>query len=360
MNGNIKLTGGGSYYLRGIPAGCKYCMNGSKIVVFITGRCFTKCFYCPLSEKRKNGTQIYANEVQVNSVQDLIREAELIEAEGAGLTGGDPLYVFDETVKYIGLLKKHFGSKFHIHLYTTGHNLTSKRADTLIRSGLDEIRFHPSGAPLSKLKLFKDSAVKFGVEVPAIPGDEANLKKLIIFLEELGADFININELEFSDTNADELIRRGLKLKRGAIAAADGSQKTALKLLEWCDKNTEEIMVHYCPAELKDKVQLKNRFIRRGRNVRRPYEELDEEGLLIRGVIYLSEKHSIEGFRRLLVDKYEVPEEMIELDPLKKQIITAWYIVKELSKELAEKKVRAGIIKSYPTDDRFIVMSYYL
>ena len=360
MRDDLSQTLGGSLVLGSSPKGCEYCMKGSKIVVFMTGRCFAKCYYCPLSDIRKNSDTVYVNEVKAESDQIIIREAALIEAEGAGLTGGDPLLTFDKTLKYIKLLKDNFGSKFHIHLYTTGYNLNRERASALIRNGLDEIRFHPIGDVTDKIKLFQGTEIKFGCEIPAIPGDERRVENLVKFLERAGADFININELEFSETNASELKKRGLKLKKDSIAAVEGSEETALRILEWCRENTEEISVHYCPSWIKDGVQLRNRFLRRARNVRKPYEEIDGEGLLVRGVAYLDEMHNIEEVRNMLVKEYEVPEDMFEIDYFKKQVYTAWYIVEELAGELAKINIKSGIVKSHPTDDRFIVMSYYL
>ncbi len=360
MKDNIKRSIGGSYYLRSLPKGCEYCMKGSKIVIFVTGRCFAKCYYCPLSDNRKNSDIPYVDELEIKSDETILREARLIEAEGAGLTGGDPLLEFELTLKYIKLLKEGFGSKFHIHLYTTGYNLNRERADDLIKSGLDEIRFHPIGAFKDKIKLFQGSTVNIGCEIPSIPGEEEKTKKLISLLDEAGVNFININELEFSETNATELKKRGLNLKKDSVAAVEGSEETALKILEWSRRNTEKISVHYCPTWIKDGVQLKNRFLRRARNVKKLYEEVDEEGLLIRGFIQINEHHEIDEVKHMLIEEYEVPENMLEVNRSKREIYTAWYIVEELKNELEKFQIKTGIVKSYPTDDRFIVMSYYL
>ncbi|WEU40719.1 MAG: radical SAM protein [Candidatus Odinarchaeum yellowstonii] len=360
MREEIKRSIGGSYFIRTLPKGCEYCMKGSKIVVFITGRCFAKCYYCPLSENRRNSDEAYVNELKITTDETILREARLIEAEGAGLTGGDPLFKFELTIKYIKLLKERFGSKFHIHLYTTGFNLNREKAEMLIESGLDEIRFNPIGDFEDKIKLFKGSTMKLGCEIPAIPGEEEKIKKLIKTLDESGVDFININELEFSETNAGELKKRGLTLKKDSVAAAEGSEESALKILEWSRKNTEKISVHYCPTWIKDGVQLKNRFLRRARNVKKSYEEVDEEGLLVRGVIYAEKQINIDELKRLLIEKYEVPENMLDVNRHEREVYTAWYIVEELKSELEKFKIKTGIVKSYPTDDRLKVIAYYL
>ena len=105
----INKTRFGSYSLNGIPNGCKYCINGEKLVLFITGVCKTGCIYCPLSNLRKGKDTIWANEKQCNSVSDVIEEAKESNAKGAGITGGDPLVELERTIEYARALKKEFG-----------------------------------------------------------------------------------------------------------------------------------------------------------------------------------------------------------------------------------------------------------
>ena len=89
------------------------------MVLFVYGYCDQRdCFYCPLGENRKNVTEVYANERQVEDDRDLIEEAERMDALGASFTGGEPQEVMDRTTRYISLLKEEFGEDFHTHLYT--------------------------------------------------------------------------------------------------------------------------------------------------------------------------------------------------------------------------------------------------
>ena len=113
------------YYskIKGIlPKGCRMCVKGEKLVLFITGFCPRRCYFCPLSEKKFGKDVVFADEWKIknpDNPEELIKEAKLINAKGAGITGGDPLTKINRCVKYIKLLKKHFTKKFHIHLYTT-------------------------------------------------------------------------------------------------------------------------------------------------------------------------------------------------------------------------------------------------
>src|SRR3989344_4323951 len=94
-----------SYCLNGIAEGCKYCVKGRKLVLFISGICKIGCYYCSLSEKRKNRNIIWANEIECNSIKDVIEEAKESNATGAGITGGDPLLFLDRTLRYAKALK---------------------------------------------------------------------------------------------------------------------------------------------------------------------------------------------------------------------------------------------------------------
>ncbi|MDY0266356.1 MAG: radical SAM protein [Methanimicrococcus sp.] len=129
-------------YSRFLTNGCLCCRKGAKMVLFVTGVCHKDCFFCPLSEDRKNKDVIFANERAVYSDSDVLDEAHSMSAEGTGITGGEPLLETGRVLHYIRLLKEEFGNAHHIHLYTaTAPN--EKMIKDLAGAGLDEIRFHP-------------------------------------------------------------------------------------------------------------------------------------------------------------------------------------------------------------------------
>ncbi len=55
-----------------LPEGCKHCINGSKMVLLITGRCGTDCFYCPISPEKKGKDVMYANERKISAPRGYI------------------------------------------------------------------------------------------------------------------------------------------------------------------------------------------------------------------------------------------------------------------------------------------------
>ena len=85
---------------------------------------------------------MYANERKIEREDDLLLEADLMKAQGAGITGGDPLMKLERTTKYIKTLKTKYGKKFHVHLYTSLNLVTETALEQLYTAGLDEIRFH--------------------------------------------------------------------------------------------------------------------------------------------------------------------------------------------------------------------------
>ena len=77
--------------------------------------------------------------LRTRRIPGLLEEARLTRACGAGITGGDPLMDLDRCVDYITLLKKEFGKRFHIHLYTPLKLVSMSRLWLAsIRQALDE------------------------------------------------------------------------------------------------------------------------------------------------------------------------------------------------------------------------------
>jgi len=121
------------------------------MVLFVTGNCLRDCFFCPLSDERKNKDVVFANEQMILSDADILKQAHEMNAKGTGITGGEPLLEYDRVIHYITLLKKEFGKSHHIHLYTSMAP-TDSTLQGLAAAGLDEIRFHPPHDAWNKLE----------------------------------------------------------------------------------------------------------------------------------------------------------------------------------------------------------------
>ncbi|MBN2053191.1 radical SAM protein [Candidatus Woesearchaeota archaeon] len=355
--------------------GCKYCVEGEKLVLFVTGLCPARCDFCPVSDRKLYKDVIYANERQLENEKDakaIIEEAKACSAKGAGITGGDPLVKLDRAINYIKLLKKNFGRKFHIHLYTPLVLVNEKNLFRLCEAGLDEIRFHPKldkPEDWSRIMLAKNKKLKgkwnVGVEIPVIPGKEAETKLLIDFIADK-VDFLNLNELELAD-NAVWRNKKNIKCKDNLSYAIKGSDELAKKLLRYAVN--QGIRTHYCTCKLKDKVQLTKRIIRRAENVKQKFDVVAEDGMLTRGAFYLpemkpgfgyheklnsleiSEKKKIlnklESIRKEILKEEELPEHMLLIDEHKLRLITSPWLARIIN----SKGLVKAVITEYPTFD---------
>ena len=330
----------GSFY-NYLPEGCSLCYKGAKMVLFITGICGRNCFYCPVSYERREKDAVFANERRVMKDEDIIEEALSMDALGASITGGEPLLKFERVLHYIRLLKKKFGKSFHIHLYTSiapGKDLLV----SLRESGLDEIRFHPPTDMWKNIQKtrYGESIINAhklgfstGIEIPSIKSD---LGEILSLLEEVDG-YLNLNELEFSETNANELEKRGYVPENDISMAVLESKDFAGTVK---GKN-----IHFCSSVFKDAVQLRERFKRIAKKSARDFDEITDDGTLVYGVIdgdglsFLKEAGVTE-------DMFAVKEDSVE---------TAWWIASELADELKEKGLNASVIERYPMKNGMVV-----
>lgn len=327
-------------------------------MVLVTGLCNTRCYYCPLSTKKRHRDVIYANELKVKRTDDLYTEGRAIDAEGSGLTGGDPMARPRRTINYIRYLKKRFGKKHHIHMYTVP-DFKDIWLTKLAEAGLDEIRFHIP-VPAWKKRTGKhleligsamevEPGMDVGVELPALPDRYNELKALAGILDDAGVGFLNLNELEFSETNWRALRKHGFDVKDDISAGVDGSETAATKLVQHAADNKFNMTVHYCSASFKDAVQLRRRLLRRAANTAKPFDVVTGEGMFVRGVI--ETKTPIKLYNEL-IKVYKVPKKLVEYDRKKHRVHIAAWLLEDLAKELKED---CYIVEEYPTADRLEV-----
>jgi hypothetical protein len=276
---------------RGIPKGCQLCLKGLKSVLFLNGLCQKpeKCtWYCPLSEVRRNKNITFINEIQITEDDEIIKEIYKSGSQGISIMGGEPFFAnnTEKTLKYIKHIKNEFGEKFHIHLYTNGIGFTETIANKLADLGLDEIRFHPPKESWINIKRALNKGITVGVEVPLIPNSEylAQLKELVLYLDQIRAEFINLNEFEYCFPNSRSLKEKGYLLKEGSIATVQRSREKAYEFMEEINSKVS-LKMHFCSIRAKDYYQLKNRYYQRAKHIKKPYEEITDEGLLVYGQI---------------------------------------------------------------------------
>jgi pyruvate formate-lyase activating enzyme-like uncharacterized protein len=261
-----------------LSAGCRLCFKGAKLVLFITGLCQRSCWYCPLSAQRKDKDVIYANEHLITSPAEMLVIAGKMSALGTGITGGEPFLVPDRLVTYARALKNEFGPDHQIHLYS---GIFPSREDLTLISGLvDEIRLHPPHEAWDSIRnspyhesviTAREMGFDVGIEVPSLPGIEA----LLDIIDDL--DFININELEWGESNAAQMRSRGYQPRGDISNAVLGGRECVISVLD-------HPKVHWCSSDFKDRVQLRMRLKRIASNTAREFEEITPDGTVVYGV----------------------------------------------------------------------------
>jgi hypothetical protein len=318
----------GSYYTY-LPEGCRICRKGAKLTLFLTGKCHSHCFYCPVSFERRNKDSIYANERAVESIDDFIEEVELMSAEGVAITGGEPLLKIERVRKFIDVSKK---LDLHIHIYT------SIPADERILrklSGVDEVRFHPP--ELRGIEKYKKSiltAKKLGMdagfEIPAVKYEP----EIVRIVNECDA-FLNVNQLEVSETNYRILMKMGYRIVDYYVES-----DKVVKQYERARK------FHYCSAKFKDSAQFRRRLIRMAMNHPEFYK-VTRDGTIICCLI--------EGSNRLEVAEEILKNHGFDYVRVDEGFETDIEVVEKIGELLKAEGFRLKLIERYPTSRRIVL-----
>ncbi len=333
---------------------CTQCAEGRKLVLFVTGVCRFRCFYCPVSPTRNQIDVAYANERRVTCDDDILAEARAIGAGGTGITGGDPLGVVDRVEHYIRLLKGAFGPAHNIHLYT--HEPNPEKIQRLARAGLDEVRLHiphylwgslrgAGGAYRAVLESAPAWGLRRGVEIPVLPEKATELRRLLRALEEIGVDFVNLNELEFSETNEANLLGRGYRTDPANGWGVRGSRSTAEGLVRGLRLR---VPLHYCSSRFKDGVQLRQRLRRRAERTAPSFADRTEDGTIVLGVVEAADQRDLTRWAARIAATLGAAPGSYRLDRAARRVELA---PARLRRGAARLRAPAFEVERYPTAD---------
>jgi uncharacterized protein len=343
-----------SSYRGELSPACAQCREGRKMVLFVTGVCRFRCFYCPVSPNRNQIDVAYANERRVDSDADVLAEARAIGAAGTGITGGDPLGVVDRVEHYVRLLKTEFGADHNIHLYT--HEPHPAKLRRLAEAGLDEFRLHiphylwgslsgAGGAYRSVLEEAPAWGIRRGVEIPVLPEKEAELRRLLFALDGIGVDFVNLNELEFSETNEDHLHERGYRVDPRTGWGVRGSRAVAERIVR---EMRLSVPIHYCSSRFKDGVQLRQRLLRRAERTAPAFADRTPDGTIVLGVVEANGRGEFSRWATRVVAKTKLGPGDYRLDPARRRLELAPDVLRRAAPRLPWP---AFEIEVYPTED---------
>ena len=343
-----------SSYRGTLSPACAQCREGRKMVLFVTGICRFRCFYCPVSPTRNQKDLVYANERPVFSDEDVLAEARAIGAAGTGITGGDPLGYVDRVEHYVRLLKGAFGPEHNIHLYT--HEPNPEKLRRLAAAGLDEFRLHiphylwgplaaSGGAYRAVLEEAPAWGIRRGVEIPVLPEKEAELRRLLKTLDAIGVDFVNLNELEFSETNEDAMRARGYRVDPRNGWGVEGSRAVAERLVR--DLRLR-VPLHYCSSRFKDGVQLRQRLLRRAERTAPGFAERLPDGTVLFGIVEATRANDLDRWARSVARRIGVDRADYRLDPVRRRVELAPRVLRRAARRLPWP---AFAVEEYPTAD---------
>ncbi len=199
LNRSFKNT---KLWSNSLSKGCQLCGEGEWSCLFITGKCNANCFYCPANQQTDviPSTQLTSFE----HVDDYIQYLDFFGFKGASLSGGEPLLFFERTLNYVLNIKKYFGDKIYLWIYTNGILGSEEIYRKLANAGIDEVRFD-IGATNYNLKFLikaKNIIPNISVEIPAVPEEFDKLKRVIPELISIGVSNLNLHQLRLTNYNA--------------------------------------------------------------------------------------------------------------------------------------------------------------
>ncbi|MFA5993006.1 MAG: radical SAM protein [Candidatus Pacearchaeota archaeon] len=345
-----------SYILNELPKGCQLCVKGEKSVLFVSGVCSRKCFYCSLSKKRKNKNLIFVNERKISekNIKALIEEIKQSNSKGIGITGGDPLLYLNRTIAFAKALKKEF-KEFHIHIYLPTKLVTKQKLKSLSRY-IDEVRFHPEfllnlseqtekekQKDIDKIKIASLFWKKqdIGCELPLLPDKKQETLEFIKNISPF-VGFVNLNEFEISDTNFKEVIKK-YNLNSDTYTIAH-SKESGIWIIEQLSKleSKLDINVHLCTANTKNLYQFKNRL--KLHDIL-PYGKKTDDGTVIYLATYTNTIKELNSLTKELKNQNIVD---FYIDKKKKRILLSPQIVPILIKQ---NKYKIERVEEFPTFD---------
>ena len=300
---------------------------------------------------------MFANERRCSSWDEVIEEGRSMNATGTGITGGDPMLDMERSLEAVKQLKNAFGPQHHIHLYTSipfNPINCSRFAD----AGLDEIRFHLLDGKVDRYLPVIDechkTGINVGIELPCEPDKEAELLKLLDSINGSNVQFLNLNELEITVGNQNNMDVRGFNLSGAMTAAAEGSFELAMKLKEYAKGMSYH--VKFCSARFKDAGQLRARFRRRATTNLRPYEVLSDDDTILFGAIPTNTDDAYDDLQEL-TNELQLADGWIRYDAGQQRI----EIPVSLAEDIAELvHVPVQIIEVHPTHERLEVSVVHL
>jgi pyruvate formate-lyase activating enzyme-like uncharacterized protein len=219
-----------TFYTKRIPPGCRGCLQGRGTNVYVTGLCTRDCFFCFNQKPRKD--ELVVHGIPVRQPEEAVEIVKRYGLRSVGLSGGEPLLRPIRVLRLITALRKIPGLR--IDLYTNGDRACDPTLALLRKAGLDSVRFDLAARgydtePVERaLRFFPEVAV----EMPVIPEELPEARRMVRRLDKLGVPFMNLHELFISAENETRMDRASVgSYERLLWRPAEGALHAALDLL---------------------------------------------------------------------------------------------------------------------------------
>lgn len=246
-----------------LSPGCRTCIAGTWCCIFVTDACTRNCFFCPAPQRDsdRNKPPCVPENISFYSVHGCIEYLERFDFEGVAFTGGEPFLTLDRVLEYIKGIRRWFGDKHYIWVYTNGDLVTEEKLSLLKQAGLNELRFDIAATnydltAVEKAVGYIDSV---SVEIPAIPEDLEKLKSILKEMTKIGVKHLNLHQLMQTKHNSENLNQRGYSPvnedKYPDQAPILESEFAALELQMYAIEIKSDLGINYCSRCYKDKFQ---------------------------------------------------------------------------------------------------------
>ncbi len=263
-----------------LSPGCRSCVEGGWSCLFVNGRCNGRCFYCPTSQD-DDGPPV-TNGILFETPDDYAAYLKRFRFTGASISGGEPLLTPELSISFIKAARERCGNGIHIWLYTNGTMLTPELCRRLKDAGLNEIRFDIGAVRynLKKLRVAMDIIPVVTVEIPAIPEDEASMRRKIFEMKEAGVRYLNLHQLRLTPHNFSHLLDRGYRFIHGEKITVPDSELVALRLARFSIESGAGLPVNYCSFPYKRRFQHASARIRAALSVHKEGESVTDAGYI--------------------------------------------------------------------------------
>ena len=286
-------------YLNKLSPGCLTCIKGIWSCVYINTLCTKNCFFCPQDRTKNKEAMPKSDLSEFKSSDKYVKHLKKFNFSGISFSGGEPFLVFDKLIKYIKKIRKTFGKKYYIWVYTNGDLITEKKLQLLNKIGLNEIRFNIAARnyDLKPVKIAVKYIKNVTVEIPTIPEDLNILKILLPKLESVGVKYLNLHQLYVTKYNSENISKKKytiIKEKDGLLPVLE-SELSAFELLEYAIKIKSKIGINYCSKCYKERFQSKGNRMQLAPFLIDEFDDITNTGF-IRKLLVKCQKNNLNKF----------------------------------------------------------------